>query len=138
MKTLLVVCLAAAASAQFEFGTPNFDNVQRQRFGLNDNSFNTPSFDDNRFTFDNNNNFQSFDNNNNNNRFNSQFNDGNSRLFNNAQTFNTFQSNSFAQPRLRSSAIVGFESFGSEEPLNLPSGASALLGSVSASFSCTN
>merc|ERR1711931_403458 len=100
-------------------------------------------------TFDNNNNFQSFDGNNNdrfnfqsfdnnNNRFNSQFNDGNSRLFNNAQTFNTFQSNSFAQPQLRSSAVVGFESFGSEEPLNLPSGASALLGSVSASFSCTN
>ncbi|XP_042860265.1 putative uncharacterized protein DDB_G0286901 [Penaeus japonicus] len=91
----------------------------------------------NRFqsSFDNqnsNNRFQSsFDNQNSNNRFQSSFDnqDSNNRFSKNSQS----QTTSFLQSR---SSFDASSDNGFFEPLNLPSGASALLGGITSSFSC--
>ncbi|XP_069973340.1 dr1-associated corepressor homolog [Penaeus vannamei] len=101
---------------------------------------------------DSNNQFQSsFNNQNSNNRFQSSFNnqDSNSRFqssfnnqnsndrfqstFNNQDSSNRFSQNSQTTSFLRSSSDSVSGVF---EPLNLPSGASALLGSITSAFSC--
>ncbi|XP_037772412.1 rho GTPase-activating protein gacF-like [Penaeus monodon] len=94
---------------------------------------------------DSNNRFQSsFNNQNSNNRFPSSFNnqDSNNRFqstFNNQDSSNRFSQNSQASSFLRSGSSIDSSVnsvSGVFEPLNLPSGASFLLGSISSSFNC--
>ncbi|XP_037772414.1 putative uncharacterized protein DDB_G0282133 [Penaeus monodon] len=94
---------------------------------------------------DSNNRFQStFNNQNSNNRFQSTFNnqDSNNRFqstFNNQDSSNRFSQNSQSSSFLETGSSFDSSSdsvSGVFEPLNLPSGASALLGSITSSFSC--
>ncbi|XP_037772413.1 probable cyclin-dependent serine/threonine-protein kinase DDB_G0292550 [Penaeus monodon] len=148
---------AQSGNSFFQSGSNQFGSDNR--FQTNTNQINSgsrfqSSFDNqnsnNRFqsSFDNqnsNNRFQStFDNQDSNNRFQSTFNnqDSNNRFqstFNNQNSNNRFSQNSQSSSFLRSGS--SFDSStdsvsGVFEPLNLPSGASALLGSITSSFSC--
>ncbi|XP_037772500.1 probable ATP-dependent RNA helicase ddx42 [Penaeus monodon] len=147
---------AQSGNSFFQSGSNQFGSDNR--FQTNTNQINSGS----RFqsSFDNqnsNNRFQSsFDNQDSNNRFQSSFNnqDSNNRIqsiFNNQDsnrfqsTFNNLDSsNRFSQNSQASSFLGTGSSFDSSsdsvsgvfEPLNLPSGASALLGGITSSFSC--
>ncbi|XP_063602306.1 putative uncharacterized protein DDB_G0291812 [Penaeus indicus] len=140
---------------QSSFDNQNSNNRFQSTFNSQDSSnrfqstFNNQDSND-RFqsTFDNqnsNNQFQStFNNQNSNNRFQSTFNnqDSNNRFqstFNNQDSSNRFSQNSQATSFLRSGSSFDSSSdsvSGVFEPLNLPSGASALLGGITSSFSC--
>ncbi|XP_037772448.1 probable ATP-dependent RNA helicase ddx42 [Penaeus monodon] len=147
----------AQSGNSFQSGSNQFDSDNRfQTSFINQNSNNRfqSAFNNqdsnNRFqsTFNNqnsNNRFQSsFKNQDSNNRFQSSFNNQNSNnrfqsTFNNQDSSNRFSQNSQASSFLRSGSSIDSSVnsvSGVFEPLNLPSGASFLLGSISSSFNC--
>jgi len=122
---------AQSGNSFFQSGSNQFGSDNR--FQTNTNQINSGS----RFQ-------SSFDNQNSNNRFQSSFDnqDSNNRFqstFNNLDSSNRFSQNSQSSSFLGTGSSFDSSSdsvSGVFEPLNLPSGASALLGSITSSFSC--
>ncbi|CAL4209028.1 unnamed protein product, partial [Meganyctiphanes norvegica] len=118
MKVLLIVLVASLAAAQqFQFRRQN--NFQRN--SLNRNNY-SPHLYPAQSSFVNNNRFR------------------NNRFFN-YQNRNQFQNNNFRQQNQNLQSHLNDyqnEIFGVFEPLNLPSGASAMMGDISSTFSCAD